>query len=282
MKSSPAQKTLHLLVTCCKEPIRFEILEKVVEQLKIAEGYDGVRPHMIAFDNASTVPGTIELIQTLGIPVYEASVNLGYWSSIRWILDNVDLTGYEFIHIIESDCFYYGDMNRIGAVERYMQQHTDTSCVRLLEYTVAESHLYNKTLGRSDARKYAWVSHRNAVSGKKVELHKTDHEGIYDSNFLAHLPALNRLSVIVNAFDKLGFNQKFSELDFQRHCYDQLHRVGVLDGGIFHAELGFTLGNPSVPSGSWSKDVSQYGYRTTRHDTILKYPKGGVNKREAT
>jgi len=30
----PAQKTLHLLVTCCKEPVRFEILEKVIEQLR--------------------------------------------------------------------------------------------------------------------------------------------------------------------------------------------------------------------------------------------------------
>jgi hypothetical protein len=276
----PAQKTLHLLVTCCKEPVRFEILEKVIEQLKIVEGHEGVLPHMIAFDNGSTVPGTIELVQTLGIPVYASTENLGYWSAIRWVLDHVDLTGYEFIHIIESDIFYYCDMGKIGDAERYMLAHPDTSCVRLQEYSVAEGHLYNKTLGRTDGRKYAWVSHRNTVTGQKVVLTETGYPEIYDSNFLAHLPALNRLSVLTSAFGQLGFDKRFSELDFQRHCHDQLQRVGVLDGGIFHGKLGSTVLDPRIICGSYTRDVSQYGYRTTRQDTILRYPEGTVSKKD--
>ena len=267
----PTDRTFYLLVSCCVEESRFDILQKVINQLsKQLKGIDRGMP-ITVFDNGSTHPGTREcLTETLPLQTYAAQTNKGYWSAIKWVLDNVDLTGYDFIHIIESDHLYY-DFQRIGEAEAFLKTHPDVGSIRLQEYSVAEQHLYNKTLARADGRRYAWVSHVNSATGKAVELQETDTSQIYSSNFLTQLHSLNRLQPIIEVFNDLSKLERFSEPDFQRMYHELYPTVAILDGGIFHAKLGFTLDNPKALSGSWSHDVSRLGYKTTRQDTILSY-----------
>ena len=273
----PTNKTLFLLISCCVEESRFEILEKVVMQLlSQVDGYGDYGLPIVAFDNGSTHPGTVDFLKgMLSVPTYAARTNLGYWSAIRWALDNVDTSGYEYIHIIESDHYYY-DLPSIALAENFLDEHPEVGAVRLQEYSVAQQHLYNKSRQHKDGKKYAWVTHTNTATGKPVELHETEHDRIYTSNFLTVLHGLNRLDTMREVFDELGFDERFSEPDFQR-LYHQRHPIiALLDGGIFHAKLGFTPMNPKALSGSWSHDVSRLGYRTTRQDTILRYGDGEI------
>lgn len=275
-KKFPTEKTFYLLVSCCVEESRYEILRQVVAQLldQMYDHNEGV-PLMV-FDNGSTHPGTLDLLkETLSVPTLAASENRGYWSAIRWILDNADLSGYEYIHIIESDHLYY-DFKRIAEAERFLDAHPEVGSVRLQEYSVKNQHWYNKSLQHSEGRRYAWVSHVNSATGEQVKVHPTEQEGIYTSNFLTVLHGLNRISTMKEVFDELGFDKKFSEPDFQRLYHQRYPVIALLDGGIFHAKLGFTPHNPRALSGSWSHDVSRLGYRTTRQDTILRYLDGEV------
>ena len=270
------KKTKYLLVTCCKEPSRREILDRVIEQLLTRKCVHGLLMNLTVIDNGST-DDTVEMLKgALNVPVYRCSENLGYWSAIKWYFDNIDTGDAEFIHIIESDHFYYGDMRRLGEAENFLLTHDDVGAVRLQEYSVKDQHLYNKGLGRGDGRKYAWVTHKNGVTGEAVTLTESAHEGIYVTNFLSQLHAMNRLDALKETFNALGVGKKFSEFDWQRLYHGHYQKVAILDGGIFHAKLGFTPHNPRALSGSWSKDVSSVGYRTTRQDTILQYPEGTV------
>jgi hypothetical protein len=72
-----------LLVTCCLEQTRYDLLKEVVENLECSldqiENYN-----LTIFDNASTIEATIPLLTTYFNNVYQSSVNVGYWSSISW------------------------------------------------------------------------------------------------------------------------------------------------------------------------------------------------------
>lgn len=277
----PTLKTLYLLVTCCMEESRREILDQVIDRLLQNHQIDSILPYMVAIDNGST-DDTVEVLKhRLGVKVYSTPDNLGYWSAINWVFNNVDLEPYRFIHIIESDHYYYADdlWTPLNSAENCLLEMDDIGGIRLQEYDIDRSDLYNKSLGRGDGRKYAWVSHRNAVTGEPVvprDFEPTEYENIWVSNFLTVLHGMNRLNTMREVFAELAELDGFSELDFQRKYHERYPRIGVLNGGIFHAKLGFTPHNPRALSGSWSKDVSSIGYRTTRQDTILQYPEGSV------
>lgn len=267
------------------EQSRYEIMQQVIQSLKSEQASKAldIETDMVAFDNGSTYPGGTDLLRQLNCPVYSASENKGYWSSIKWVLDNLptikpDHEKYEYIYIIESDHFHFA-LEKIENCERALDKYPQLGSVRVQEYSVAENHLYNKTLRHPQGRPYAWVSHVNAATGEPVSLQPLDADlNIYSSNFLTCLHSVNRLSSLKSVFDKLATLEVFSEHDFQR-MYMELHPVtGQLDGGVFHARLGFTPENPRSLSGSWSNDVSRYGYKETRRDKILRYPDDGVKR----
>lgn len=278
-------KTLYLVVNCCMEESRYEIMQQVIQSLKNEQTKKGldIEKDMVVFDNGSTHPDGVNLLRHFHCPVYAASENLGYWSAIKWVLDNLptikpDHEKYEYIYIIESDHFHFA-LEKIENCERALEKYPQLGSVRAQEYSVAESHLYNKTLRHPKGRPYAWVTHVNSATGESVKVTPLDNDlEVYESNFLTCLHSVNRLSSLKAVFAKLANEDKFSEHDFQR-MYMELHPItGQLDGGVFHARLGFTPENPRSLSGSWSHDVSQYGYKETRRDRILQYPDGSVKR----
>lgn len=271
---SPTSKTFYLLVTCCVENSRYTILKKVINNLINKQGFSqGLENHLYVFDNGSTIPGTIDLLKTSfpNSSIYVADKNLGFWSAINWSLNNIDLTGYDFIHVIESDLFYYENLSVFGEVEEFLINNEDFGGVRLQEYSVKNSDLYNKSLQLPHAKKYAWVSHVNSFTREPVKLEPTENPKFHKSNFLTKLPSFNRIKPFIEVFKEIGLNNKFSEPDFQHKFYQRYPIIGVLDGGLYHAKLGFTLDDPSALSGSWSHDVSSLGYRSTRNDIISKF-----------
>lgn len=270
-------KTLILFVSCCVEQSRFDVMKQVIASIKeeeLAKDID-LEGDMIVFDNGSTIEGTRELLSDNFGRVYATAVNEGYWSAIDWVLRNYHAVipypnKYEYIYIIESDHMHYA-IERLCACESALDLHSDLGSVRTSEYTVAERHLYDKTAQRNDGRKYAWVSHINAITGKPVELEVLEPDlGIYVTNFLTCLHSVNRLGAMKQVFEQLRNGEGFSEQDFQRQYHELYPQVGLVDGGVFHAKLGFTPGGGSL-SGSWSHDVSRLGYKTTRRDKIRPY-----------
>jgi len=258
------------------EQSRYDALVQVLAQLKVSGIQDAIAPHLTVFDNGSVYKQTQELLASTfdntSSRVYRASENMGYWSAIKWYLDNVDLQNYKFIHIIESDHFYYGSSNDLARVESFMLNNQEVGAVRLQEYDVQHRHLYNKTLQRADGRRYAWVSHVNHVTGDKVRIEQSITDpAIFKTNFLAVLHCMTRVKPFKAVFDDLAKMDRFSENDYQRLFYEHYPTIGLLDGGIFHAKLGFTLGNSKIVSGSWSNNLRSIGYVKTRSDSIRSY-----------
>lgn len=277
------QKTLYLVVNCCMEESRYGIMQQVIQSLKSEQAKKGlnVEKDMIAFDNGSTYPGGVDLLRQLNCPTFSATENMGYWSAVKWVLDSLpcimpDHEKYEYVYIIESDHFHFA-LEKIENCEQALEKYPHLGSVRAQEYSVAESHLYNKTLRHPQGRPYAWVSHVNAATGAPVKLNVLDPKlQVYESNFLTCLHSVNRIAPLKAVFDELSRLDKFSEHDFQRMYMERYPVIGQLDGGVFHARLGFTPENPRSLSGSWSHDVSQYGYKETRRDRILEYAEGSV------
>ena len=256
------------------EESRFEIMQQVIASIK-KEQFDksfNIENDLIVFDNGSKYPGAIELLTNSFKNVYAADQNLGYWSALSWILDNANKIKnkeYKYVYIIESDHLHFA-LEKVEICENALEKFNHLGSIRTQEYSVAEQHLYNKSLQRSDGRRYAWVSHVNAATNEKVVLEKLT-DDIYESNFLTCLHSVNRLDCIKDTFNALKSLNKFSELDFQKMYHAKYPKIGQLDGGIFHARLGFTIENPKSLSGSWSTNVSQFGYHTTRQDVIRHY-----------
>lgn len=276
------EKTLCILVTCCVEQSRQDVLEKVVQSLKDEQARTGVNieDDLLVFDNGSSLSSTHELLDSaFNKNLYKSPENLGYWSALNWIfeeyakrnLGDLNKRDYEYVYIIESDHFHYA-IDKLDQAEAALNKYAHLGSVRLQEYSVNERHLYNKNMPVANARRYAWVSHVNAITNQSVKLSPlgsgTD---VYESNFLTCLHSMNRLNTMLKVFKQLSQLKSFSERDFQRMYHDDYKTIGQLDGGVFHAKLGFTPDNPRALSGSWSKNVTDVGYRTTRIDRIQEY-----------
>lgn len=266
MTSTPSVAVL--LVTCCLEPSRLELLKQVIDNLKKQAPYLSITATV--FDNASTEPGTRDQLRRFS-NVWYADRNVGYWSAIDWWLDWMKDDPPQYTYIIESDMIHYGmdsmGMNVLECAAMFLDDHPELGAMRLHEYSVDNRHLFDKDAPRPDSRRNLWQSHTNKVTGQPVVL---EHLGgsYWKTNFLTQLPALNRYPAMKACFDELAQRRSFTELDFQRLYHSLYPHVAILDGGIFHCDLN-PYGSKGV-TGSWTspEELAKLGYQGTRFASI--------------
>lgn len=253
-----------LLVTCCREQSRTQILSQVIDNIE--QQAPTLLKTMTVFDNESTDPVVSEMLTSKFSNVKLATPNLGYWSAINWWLENLASDPPQFTYVIESDMIHFA-FDKIWQCEKYLQKNPDVGSIRLHEYSVENRHLYNKDVPTKGSRT-TWQSHTNKATGKPISIDPTHTDGIHKTNFLTQLPALNRYESMCRVFKKLLEIKSFTELDFQRLYHEEHNVTGILDGGIFHCDSA-SFGTKAI-TGSWtSKDeLKRLGYLDTRFATI--------------
>lgn len=254
-----------LLVTCCLEESRYELLKQVINNIRVK---CPIRwsADITVFDNASTWIGLGELKNTFH-NVVRAGRNVGYWTAIDWWLESMKANPPEYTYIIESDMVHHDALAMDGCV-RFMDEHDDIGAMRLQEYSVQDMHLYNKDAPVEGSRKALWQSHTNKVTGEGIR-HEQVEGRFWRTNFLTQLPALNRYATMKEAFDYLHELKQFTELDFQRFYHDRYPQIALLDGGIFNCNLN-PYGSGGV-TGSWTdpNELRRLGYLGTRFASIV-------------
>lgn len=253
-----------LLVTCCLEQSRAEILSHVIKNLH--EQAPELVETLTVFDNASTVVGTHDVLRDSFSNVYVADRNVGFWSAVDWWLKHMSADPPTYTYIIESDMVHYA-WNKVETCCQFLDAHSDVGSVRLHEYSVAERHLYNKDAPRPDSRSNLWQSHTNRVTGKPVEF--LAHDGdVWETTFLTQLPALNRYEALCAAFKVLTSQGQFIEPQFQALYWQRYQKTAILDGGIFNCDLN-PYGSKTL-TGSWAseQELAKVGYRATRSAVI--------------
>ena len=253
-----------LLVTCCLEQSRVEILSQVLKNL--SEQAPELYETLTVFDNASTMPGVPDILRDCYTHVYRSDKNVGYWSAIDWWLHYLEVDPPQFTYIIESDMIHY-NFNKLWHAAQYLSANPDVGSCRTHEYSIENWHLFNKDAPRPDSKRNLWQSHTNKVTGKPVIRSQSDGD-IWTTTFLTQLPALNRYATMREVFAELEQKERFTEFDFQRLYWQRFQRTAVIDGGIFHCDL-----NPYTAkslTGSWSspEELKQIGYQTTRTASI--------------
>ena len=259
------KKLACLFVTCCMERSRFDILNLVVPNL--LQQAPELATHLTVFDNASTVPGTIDLLKANFKNVYRCDRNVGYWTAIDWWLTSLQVDPPEYTYIIESDMVHWAFQKTYDCV-RFLDRHPEVGAVRLQEFSVENRHLYNKDAPRPDSRRSIWQAGSNRVTGKRLTFDESDDAGIYFSNFLTQLPALNRYTTMVDVFRALAAMERFSESDFQRMYHERYPLNAILDGGTHNSDPGGW--QSKTVTGSWSSEAElrSIGYQSTRYSSI--------------
>lgn len=270
---TPAGPTLFVLVTCSLEESRDKVLQAVVDNLsECASRRPGLLDDMLVVDNASTMPATPQALKARFPHVWQTDRNVGYWSAIDWALRaHRDVLGghdYRFVYVIESDMVHYA-LERLVEAESFLASRPDIGAVRCQEYSVAEQALYDKGAPMPGSCTWAWQSHVHRFTGQRIEHRPSGVAGIYETDFLTQLPALNRLTTLQDAFRKLRLVSSFAEPDFQRLCYEPYPVNALLDGGIYHCRLGAQ--GTGTTTGSWTPaDVLRWtGYQETRRGKIV-------------
>lgn len=259
--------TKFLFVTCCLEPSRANVLKPVIENL--VENQKIFGNGLTVFDNGSTIDWVVPTLKEKFERVVVADRNVGYWTAIDWWLNNVEQD--EFTYIIESDMIHY-DAEKLEACVEFLTKHPDVGSVRLHKYSVDDSHLYDKDRPQQGSYRNIWQSHVNRVTRDRIEhvlAHESEGVKIYTNNFLTQLCALNRTATMKSTFDSLKKQPTFSEADFQRLYWESYEKTAILDGGLFHCDLG-SFGK-DVVTGSWTdtNTLNRIGYQNTRQGKIL-------------
>jgi hypothetical protein len=254
-----------LLVTCCLEQSRADILTNVIANLQ--EQAPELRETLAVFDNASTAPGVVDVLRDCFTHVYRADRNVGYWSAIDWWLDRLAEDPPAYTYIIESDMVHYAFSLLEDRCVPFLDGHPELGAMRLHQYSIEHMNLYNKDSPVPQSRRNLWQSHTNRVTGQPVR-HELVEAPFWKTNFLTQLPALNRYPTMKRAFGGLRASDRFTEVDFQRLCHDEYPEIAILDGGIFHCDLN-PCGSKTV-TGSWTRpeDLKRLGYQPTRLGSI--------------
>lgn len=271
-------RTLYLLVTCCVEETRFNILKQVISNIKeeqITKNFN-IEDQLVVFDNGSTHPGTVELLKQNFKTVFQSSTNEGFWSAINWILKIIDQK-FDYIYVIESDHIHFA-LERVSDIEQFLDDHPDVGGVRAQEFVIAERHLYNKSKPVAGSRTYAWVNQIHHQTKKPIFITESDSPGFFITNFLSQLHSVNRVKQMKKVFqvlESMSTNGKFSEFDYQVLYNADYPIFGVIDGGLFHAKLSWDNG---TVAGSYCGPAAKdnIGYQETRISTITPPEKMNV------
>lgn len=269
--SRPAS-TLILLVTCSRDESRRDLAIAVTKNLVAMTARAGLDRSLVVFDNASTFPDHLQMLPA-GTIVCRADVNIGYWSAIKWVLDNRrTLFDRDFanLYLVESD-LYHDDLNALAKCEAFLANEPRASGVRTQEFSVRWRWRFNKSLRRLPMHvSRSQVSLVNAVTGEKAWFRPVDGAGgIYLSNLHPKLPALNRMSTVEKVFSSLAAMPDFTELDFFRLMMSHQPLIGVFDGGLFHSLVSFEDQHTVVMSSyADSAKMNRLGYLPTRASRI--------------
>lgn len=260
---------LHIIVSCCLEETRLEVLKECIDSIKCRLP----REDVYAIDNCSTVEGVTELLRSVTDHVCVLDKNYGYWGALWYALQNYKQScrgNYSYVYIIESDMVHTG-YERIAEAQAFLDDplNWDVASVRLQEFSVEESHLYDKELQRPDSRRWAWTRLSNHFTGKKAHFSPTTYPGVWRTNLAPQLPALNRIGRVQFAFEELKKMSEYvgiSEADFQRFFSLGYKETALLDGGIYNCKSSYER---SV-TGSYTNPakLAELGYRPTRADRI--------------
>ncbi|MGE4338874.1 MAG: hypothetical protein AB7E55_23305 [Pigmentiphaga sp.] len=264
------RQTLYLLVTCSMDPSRAELAEKVVDNLIHQNGKYHFFPDFLVFDNASTFSGHLDKLPE-DVKVVRADQNIGYWSAINWVLGhahNLMSKEYKYIYIIESDLIHY-DMHRLDDCEGFLDANADVGGVRTQKFSVRWRAFYDKgNRFLPFARRDAWVSQINYITGKRVRFRLADRRArIFRCDFLPKLPALNRFQAMQQVFLQLARRGNIVETDFMEAYAEMYPSYAVLDGGVFQM---LSSARTTHVSGSYSskETLAEIDYRPTRVDRI--------------
>ena len=274
MQNGPSD-TLVLLVTCSMDETRRDLAEQVVRNLAEKLPEAGLSSDFILFDNASKFKEHIALVP-LGTHIIQSPENIGYWTAIKWVLQNArNITGkaYKYIYMVESD-LYHSDLKALSLCEQFLDRNPQASCVRTQEFSVRNRWRFDKALKflpfhvtRSE------ITLKNLATNEKAWFKPSAVKNIYLSNLHAKLPALNRMDALVTVFEKLAAYKGFAEGDFFAEMVKLYPNIGVYDGGLFHSIFSRKSAEPAV-SGSYSneKTLAQIGYQQTRYSKIVETP----------
>jgi hypothetical protein len=266
--------TCFAIVTCCLEQGRYDILTRVVDNIRSQACFKNIVDNIIVFDNASTVGNVPALFHDFK-HVYACAKNIGYWTALRWIThQHASIVGEKkFFYPIESDCIHYADMTNIAKCEQFLTSCPDVGMVRTQEFIVAESNLYDKNKPCVGSRRYAWQSQVNRFRYDNVPglwcgdapvyfTHAVDN--IYRTNFTAVACGLARMPDAIAALDSCALRAAMSEVDYQL-WFDRYSENALYDGGLFHSRLSFN----DIWSVAGSRpDTLVAGYRSTQQDKI--------------
>ncbi len=218
------------------------------------------------FDNDSTEISVAEL-RVHCTNVCRSDRNVGYWSAIDWWLESLAADPPTYTYIIESDVLHH-DFVKLWDCAGYLDRHPDVGSVRVHEYKFQERHLYDKDHPIQGSRISAWQSSRNKVNNKPIIVEPDEGE-VYRTSYLTQLCALNRYDAMRKVFLELRKRPSFSELDFQRLCWAHYTATGLLEGGIYTAELSTDV-QANAAIGSWTSAdaLKKMGYLPSRVGSI--------------
>lgn len=263
--------TLFVLVTCCREQSRFDVLEQVVTDLNKHEIFVNAKKNdFIVFDNASTIHRTDELLTTNFDHVLKASHNQGFWFAMHWLLQNyrsVLNKEYKYIYTIESDFIHY-DTWKLLVAKQFLDENLDVGCVRAEEFEYVNRHLYNKDVPHTLSRKYAWSRMWNAITNSSINFKKYN-DVIYTTNFVPKVPGLNRIEIMKNVLIELSEMKSFSEFDFQKCFYKYSQLCGIIDGGVFHCKLTNDQRIAISSSYTTKEEQEKFGYVGNRTECTI-------------
>lgn len=268
--------TLLLLVTCSRDESRRDAAIAVARNLAQLAPRAGLSESFVAFDNASTFPDHLDFLPP-GTVVCRSAENLGYWSAIKWVLDNRRQLGgkpHDYLYIVESE-LYHRDLAPLGECERFLAAEPRASGVRTQEFSVRARWRYDKRLRFLPFHvERSHVSLANAVTGEKAWFKAAvGFEGLYLSNLHPKLPALNRISALEAVFENLARRDVFTEQDFFAEMMRLHPLIGVLDGGLFHALFRDWSDRARAVSGSHTPaaELTRLGYLPTRTARIVPF-----------
>ncbi len=269
MKKTPTS-TLAVLITCSRDQTRGEMAREVMKNLRVQIPLAGLSDSFIVFDNGSLYREHLDFAPP-GATILESKKNVGYWSAINFVLSNYETyikRRFEFIYLIESDLIHH-DLDRLSECEIFLRRHSEASCVRTQEFSVAMRWRYSKALQLLPFHvRRSQVNLFNAVSKERAWFKKADGGSkIYLSNLHAKLPALNRIDLMRQTFARLSTLEEFSEGDFFAEMFRTHSHIGVYDGGLYHS----IFDRKSHLSGSYSSDreMKEIDYLPTRQAKIV-------------
>ncbi len=270
--SGPSSSML-LLVTCSRDEARRDLAVTVMQNRAVLVPRAGLAGRCVVYDNASSFDDHLAFAP-LGSTVVRSQTNDGYWSAIKWVLDNRRqlISGdLRYLYIVESD-LTHSSLEPLGDCERFLSQEPRAACVRTQEFSVRWRLRFEKRLRLLPFHvERSAISLANAVTGERAWFRRAEgFEGIYLSNLHAKLPALNRLDALERVFARLADADEFTEGDFFREMMRLYPLIGVFDGGLYHSLVSWS-DKKDIVTGSWAHpdELRRLGYQATRTARIL-------------